>query len=239
MIEITEYIEFGQFNSKDEGFYLIDRSADTPSEKTVTENLNYSNGVLDFSNITGERFYNQRTITYKFSIFNVDYDTRKAIENKCKRLLMQPVDTRLYDSHDRGYYWIGKAQSVKADDDASGRTLSLTVEFSLYPFAIKNNTDVDTFDDWDNFDLINDFMQPFSYSVQNTMDIDLMNIGENSLSPSVVTNGPITIIKNGQSYSFDTTKSKDYLFSLEPGNNHITVQGTANVRFIIQSEVLL
>lgn len=239
MIEIVEKIQFGQFDSKNEGFYLVERDAPTPAEKTVTENLSYANGILDFSNITGERFYDQRTITYQFTMPNVSYSERKLVENKVKGLIMAPFDQRLYDSHDKGYYWVGKAKSVKVDDDQANNNLVLSIEFDLYPFAIKNNSGIDNYDDWDTLDFANDFIQPFSYEIDGKRELDLMNIGENSLSPTVVASDAIEVIKNGQSYKFGPDKAKDYLFSLERGNNHVAIKGKATVRFVIQSEVLL
>ncbi|CAK1248811.1 hypothetical protein [Fructobacillus cardui] len=235
----SEYIQFGQFNSSDYGFYLLEREAPTPAEKVITENLSYANGILDFSNITGERFFEQRSITYQFKAYKLPYSERKLLENKVKRLIMSPFNQRLYDTHDRGYYWVGKAKSVKVDDDATYNTLTLNIEFDLYPFAIKNNSSIDNYDDWDSFDFANDFIQPFSYEIDGKRELDLMNVGENSLSPTVVASDAIVVIKNGQSYQFGPDKAKDYLFSLERGNNHVTIKGKATVRFVIQSEVLL
>ncbi|GAP01959.1 hypothetical protein FFRU_180160 [Fructobacillus fructosus] len=235
----SEYIQFGQFNSSDYGLYLLEREAPTPAEKVVTENLSYANGILDFSSVTGERFFDQRSIAYQFRAYKLPYSERKLLENKVKRLIMSPFDQRLYDSHDKGYYWVGKAKSVKVDDDATYNTLTLNIEFDLYPFAIKNNSSIDNYDDWDTFDFDNDFIQPFSYQIDGKRELDLMNVGENSLSPTVVTSDNIEVVKNGRSYMFSPDKSKDYLFSLERGNNHVTIKGNATVRFVIQSEVLL
>ena len=79
----------------------------------------------------------------------------------------------------------------------------------------------------------------FCWHFWGKRELDLMNVGENSLSPTVVASDAIEVIKNGQSYQFGPDKSKDYLFSLERGNNHVTIKGKATVRFVIQSEVLL
>lgn len=239
MIDIQEYIQIGDFNSKEQGFYVQSRDAPTPAEKQVTENIPYANGLLDFSNITGERIFEQRTITYKLIMVNTPYSERKAIENRCKRLLMSPFDARLYDTHDKGYYWLGKCSSVKVDDDSDYNALALNVEFSLYPFAIKNRSDDSTWDDWDSFDFDNDFAQPFNYVVDKKLEINLMNVGENSVAPEVVTTGDIIITKNGRDYSFNANKTKDFLFNLDRGANDLIIKGNATVRFIIQSEVML
>ena len=45
MVEITEYIQFIGFNSKENGMYLISREAPTPQEKFNIKNLK-KGGVL-------------------------------------------------------------------------------------------------------------------------------------------------------------------------------------------------
>src|SRR5699024_11943405 len=63
MIEIKEQIEVNKFNSKRLGLYLLNRDAPTPEEKEIIEDLPYSQGVLDFSMIMGERMFDNRTLT--------------------------------------------------------------------------------------------------------------------------------------------------------------------------------
>ncbi|WP_349535155.1 hypothetical protein [Leuconostoc citreum] len=239
MIPIKETIKFGEFDSQKENFYIIKRDAPTPNEKLVTESLNYMNSIYDFSNITGERFYEQRTISYEMTVFDVLYEQRKAIENKCKRLLMKPFEQRLYDSHDKGFYWLGKCKSVKVNDDQEKRQLTFDVDFSLYPFAIKDNNSSTSYDDWNTFNFDNDFIQPFSYKVTNTRKIKLMNAGANSVSPEVIVSNNVSIYLNGSRFDFSPKKQKDFLFSLPSGMSDITVIGTANIRFVIKSEVML
>ena len=36
-----------------------------------------------------------------------------------------------------GLRWYGKCKSVKAEDDSSSNSLTLTVEFDVYPFALR------------------------------------------------------------------------------------------------------
>lgn len=242
-LEIKEYIEAGQFNSKDMGFYITGRDAPTPGEKLITENLDYANGVLDFSNITGERFYNQRTHTFTLWQGNLNYETRKGLEKQAKSQLMNGYDVKLYDSHDKGVYWLGKCASVKVTDDQSKRSLTLSVEFSLYPYAIKDLTDSRyPPDEWNNFNFNNDFLQPFTFEVQKNKQIHLMNLGETQISPQVITSGEIVIYdSDGNNYSFNSKKPTDYLFYLKRGMNDLTITcaETATVRFVIKTEVMI
>lgn len=236
-LKIVEHIEFGEFDSKNEGFYVLSRDAPTPAEKLVTENLSYMNGILDFSNITGERLYEQREISYQLLVPNVEYSQRKVIENHCKGLLMRPYEQRLYDTHDKGVYWLGKCKSVKVTDDQQRRSLTLNIEFSVYPFAIKDSSYLE--DDWDTFDFDNDFAQPFTFQVVGRKDIHLMNIGETRIIPTVVCSADFKISNGKKEFSFSPKKQSDYLLSLNVGMNDLTLIGTGTVRFVLKAEVMI
>ncbi len=245
-LAINEYIVFGKFNSKEQGYYLITRDAPTPSEKSVTENLNYMNGVLDFSEVTGERLYSNRTITYTFTKFNVDYSMRKVLENQAKKLLMADYNSRLYDSHDIGYYWLGKCQSVKVTDEADKRELTLQITFDVYPFAYKDSSESNT-DDWDSFDLVDGFVQKLDFHIVGNRTLNIFNNGQNRITPTVNCDSPFTItvtVMNGGmeqdiTFKFDKNKNHDYLFSLDRGDNILKVNGNGNISFVIKIEEMI
>lgn len=245
-LEINEYIEFGKFNSKELGFFLIQRDAPTPEEKSVTESLNYMNGILDFSEVTGERLYANRKITYTFEQFDLDYEDRKVLENKSKSLLMADFKQKLYDTHDLGYYWVGKCSGVKVTDSEPDRTLTLQIEFDVYPFAYKDSSEVNS-DDWDIFDLENGFMQKLDFDVVGTQTIKVFNNGQNRITPTILCDSPFTVsvtVMNGGMeqaiiFNFDKDKSQDYLFSLERGENVLTVQGNGHISFVIKAEEMI
>ena len=238
-LAISEYIEFGEFNSKSEGFYVLSRDAPTPAEKLITENLHYMNGILDFSNITGERLYEQREIGYQFLLPNVSYAERKVVENKCKTLLMRPVEQRLYDTHDKGVYWLGKCMSVKVTDDQQRRSLTLNLDFSVYPFAIKDSSDSRFADDWNSFNFDADFAQPFTFTVDGSIAVHLMNIGESRISPMVICDATMTVSSGEHTFNFSPQKSTDYLFTLQKGMNDMTVRGKGNIKFVLKTEVMI
>src|SRR5690625_2713843 len=99
MIDLTNGLpEFGQpkegftrsgIHTSEYGMWLENRQAPTPSEKEIIESVPFMQGVYDFSNILGERVFNNRPLTYSFVIKEQDYEHRKidqtAIENWLKK----------------------------------------------------------------------------------------------------------------------------------------------------------
>ena len=74
-----EGIQFYDFNSVNEGLRLTNRSAPTPDEKEIVEDIPYMQGVLDFSMLLGERVFNNRTLTYSFYTKSMSYRKRKSL----------------------------------------------------------------------------------------------------------------------------------------------------------------
>src|SRR5690625_1096386 len=72
-------------HTRDFGMWLIDRQAPTPTEKEILESIPFMQGSYDFSNILGERVFENRQLTYVFEIQKRDYERRKinqtVIEN--------------------------------------------------------------------------------------------------------------------------------------------------------------
>lgn len=245
-VPISEYITFGDFNSQELGLYISNRDAPTPAEKEVNESLNYMNSVLDFSEITGERYYSNRTITYTFVKPGLDYEQRKAAEIRAKQLLMKPYNTKLYDTHDLGYYWMGKCKSVKATDSTPDSELTLVVEFDIYPFAIQSQDLIDS-DNWDAFDFENGFIQQLEFDVVGKKQIRLYNTGQNRITPTVVCDDDMKItvtVLNGWLeqpivFHFNKQKNSDFLFSLAQGMNTFTIEGNGHVEFVIRPEVMI
>lgn len=236
--EITEGFIFGDFNSMDSGYILLERNCPTPNEKEIVENIPYMNGVFDFSELTGERYYENRQITYKLVKPNVAYNDRKRLENTAKYQLMRAFDGQLIDTHDNGYCWVGKCKSVKATDDQGKRNLILEITFDVYPFALKSSAWSDL---WDEFDFDRDIAQKLSYQINGSEQIKLYNSGDNRISPKVIADKPITIIDSEcDMFSFSPTKDSDFMFYLKRGKNVLTINGAnANVSFKITTEAML
>lgn len=152
LLNSTEGIIFDQFDSIASGWWLESREAPTPKEKEITVDIPYSQGLQDFSILNEQRFFSNRELKYKLVLSDGDYNFRKAKENEAKRALMYAGFKTLYDTHNPGFVWRAKCSEVEADDDEKEETITLTVKFTAYPFAIQRNYEGS--DIWDdiNFD---------------------------------------------------------------------------------------
>ena len=187
MIEIKEQIQVNEFNSKALGLYLLERTAPTPQEKEIIEELPYSQGVLDFSMIMGERMFKNRTLTYEFIAIEKNYEARKPLERQIKRDLMMNGIVPIYDTHDLGYFWLGKCDSVKVEDDEYTGRLRVIIEFDVYPFLY---TVKSWFDDvWDSFSFDTDVANFTKYEVDGELTIELVNNGDVTVTPLIRVKG--------------------------------------------------
>lgn len=235
MIEINEYIQFGAFNSKTKGFFLIDRDAPTPNEKEILEEIPYMQGSLDFSNLLGERIYDNRDITYTFEMFNVKYDSRKDVENQVKRDLMTPFIEPLIDSHDVGYYWLGKCKSVKVDDLQESNKLRVVIVFDCYPLLIKQaQYYTDVMDDLS----VDDIGQFTMYLVNGRKSFSYLHIGDASVTPIIHCTSKMTLYVNGT--KFDLTQGENEILTMKfkIGSNNLEAVGNGTIRFRARTELM-
>ena len=223
-VKTNEYIEFNRFNSRDLGLYLVQRDAPTPDAKDIVMDIPLMQGVLDFSLIMGERTFTNREITYEFIAPWLNYGRRKQLERNIKQLIMMHGRSQLFDTHDIGYYWLGKCISIE------------TIVFDCYPFML---TIYNYFDDvWDTFNFDTDVANFTKYEINGTRDILLVNVGSTAVSPKITTSAPIKITLNDEVYSFDTGASEDFVLELLPGENYLKVEGDAVVSFHYAHEVM-
>ncbi|MFI3632813.1 hypothetical protein [Streptococcus parauberis] len=236
-LEITEFIQFKEFNSKDLGLYLIERDAPTPDEKEVIEDIPFMQGEMDFSMLLGERVFSNREITYTFEAFDILYADRKVLERTIKKMVMPHGKANLYDTHNAKWTWYGKCKSVKVEDDNQFNTLIVTIVFNCYPFLYSY---YDYFDDYfDNFDLDTEIAAYTKFPISGTTEIEVLNTGNASVSPEVITSSTMKVIDEyGTTYTFATGTSKDYILTLKSGINKLTVTGNGTIAFHFRTEVM-
>jgi hypothetical protein len=235
--QIKEYIQFGDFNSKDAGWYLQSRNAPTPDKKEIVEQIPYLQGVLDFSDALGEVFFDRREITYEFKLPNKGYSDRKVAERFIKSSMTTKSESKLFDSHDQRYYWLGKVKSIKVTDVPLKKHLIATIVFICYPFAFHVD---DYFDDiWDTFDFENDFSNWTKWHINGQKEIYFVNGGDTSVSPTVICSSEIKLIdKKGKVYRFKKGENTDFVLSMKPGINHFTAQGKGTISLRFNAEVM-
>lgn len=236
--EIKEYIQFGEFDSASEGWYLQERDAPTPDEKEIVESIPYLQGDLDFSAILGERVFESRIITYKFKLPLTGYKDRKIAERRIKSLMTTKTEQKLKDTHDSRYYWLGKIKNIKVEDNPAKKHLIATISFKCYPFAFHND---EYFDDvWDTFDFDNDFSVWTRWEVSGEKNIFFANSGDTSISPEIVCNNNFVLTdSDGTVYRLSTGENYDFTLSLQPGTNYFKAQGYGTIAMHYNTEVMV
>lgn len=233
----SEGFVFNQFDSRQEGWYLESRDAPTPAENEIIEKVAYRPGVYDFSTYKGERFFDNRTITYKLSRVANKYHDRKFYEEKLKRRLMPAGISNLYDTHDEVYYWQGKCKSVVVEDDQPSGMLNATVVFACYPYAFTNN--LEGADIWDDVDFDHWIWQPVKFDVSKSMDIVLENIGSRPVLCKFGLTGKVTVKTTENTLELDKDNYAKSSFVLNVGKNKITLSGSGTIEFKFRREEML
>lgn len=236
VVKINEMIEFADFNSKDCNLYLLNRNADTPKEKEIIEDIPFMQGVLDFSMILGERTFENREIEYEFLLSDSCYFERSAFETMLKQKLMPQGQQKLYDSHDNGYYWLGKCKSVHVEHDHRFNSLKAVITFDCYPFMFTLSSYFD--DVWDSFDFDNSIAGFTKYKVNEKKEIMLINAGSISKGPTVEVTSDMKVIIDNQNYFYKKGISTSLSMGLRPGINKIIVEGNGTISFRWHAEVM-
>ena len=235
-IKIKEGITFNGFDTRENDMHLIDRSAPTPAEKEIIESVPFAHGVYDFSNILGERIFDNRPISYTFQIYEHDYDRRKHEQTVLENKLLGTHITRLEDSYDEDYYYLGKCVSVNTTDDHVYNRLIVVVEFDCYPFKISKLPE--GHDIWDEFNFELDVAQVIEFGVNGTRDITLYNAGASSVVPTIIASSEFTIEKGTVSVTVPSGASKSDLIRLQSGENKLKVTGNGTIEFDFYKELI-
>ena len=228
---------FGGWHSPTQGLFVITRDAPTPSEQEITESIPYSQGILDFSMLGGQRYFANRDVSFTLELFNEDYPNRSAVENATKRALMPLGIQSLYDTHNPGYHWLGKCKSVSVDDDEAKHTLILTIVFDCYPFAIRDVLEGD--DRWNDVIFDSWVFQPVKFDVDGPGQIKLLNVADNAITPTLVVSGSITISGNFGTLKAEAGTYSDSQLSLAIGANYLSVDGSGSIEFQWHEEAML
>ena len=235
------YIEFGHFDSRRFGLHLHERTGDTPSEKEVTTSIPYMQGVVDISNILGNRIYDNREITYTFYRFGASRrGTARDFQTTITNLLMREFDQQLDDSFEPDFFYRGKCQEVVVTDDYDRNRLRIEITMDLYPFKIARHTEGDDLFDPFNFD-IDAFHDGLRFTITNQERIiHLYNASQLVLRPEITTSvDDVELSKDGNEWmplsSGTAALYRPYEFRLELGLNELRLRrssaGTTTVLF--------
>lgn len=234
---ITEGLVFGEFDSRKLGWWLLERDAPSPSEKVIVETLPYMQGNYDFSVFDDERYFENRTLTYKFKVVASPYSDRKMIEHEIKRKLIPMKIQRLIDTHDSNYFWRGKVQSVTLADDNKYQTLVATITFNCYPFAFAKNYEGS--DIWDDVEFEHWIFQEVQFDVFETQKIVLTNIGSRAVICNVEVTGNVWIKGDNTELQVNQSNYQEVEIVLARGENYFELAGKGTIYFKFRREEMI
>ena len=237
-IEIKEYIEMGRFNSKKAGYYVLEHDTPSPDEQEIIESIPFMQGVYDFSMLLGERVFDNRKVTVKLVRPLTVYDDRKRLEQQAKEELMLAEIQPIYDSWLDGCHWLGKCESISAEDKQETNSLVLTVVFNCYPFALKNASGYSDEFDLDYF--VDGIDQWTGFRIAGKRRILLINEGVNATSPILFSNNSMELItEDGEKVQIKKGENQDLFFKLKRGENYLTIIGNGHLHFTTETEVMV
>lgn len=215
---------------------LTGREIGMPDKKKIIATVPHSNREYDFSTIYGSQTYEQREVTYTFTLFNHhDIPGLEALRIICVNWLMGVSElSPLYDDEIKDYHFLGEVRNgIQLTFDVKSDSYELVVTFVCYPFKIANLPVGD--DLWDPFCFDTDAFHESKYTMNQGDIITIINTGATPVTPTLICSRAMEITLNGDAFSLPagTTQSDDIQFQV--GENAIyyasSVSGTLEIVF--------
>ena len=234
MIKYYGISKDGKHSYNDFGLWITKKNIGIPSKNKIMVTVPFANGEYDFSNIYGEATYGERQLEYTFGI----------VENSKEELNIKKIEalqwlssgnekTKIYDDAIPGFYFF--AECIETEFNESGLTGELKAKFTAYPFKIGSK--IEGSDLWDDYCIL-DVFQLTKFNVEGELEVSIINQSIHSVSPEVVCDFNMEILKDNVKYTFPIGTTKESLFSFLPGTNKFKIKGTGAVQFNFRKEAI-
>lgn len=214
--------------------YIDEADTSPPTPNQVTVEIPFMQGVLDFTNVFSETTYESREITYYIDVLEKNSRDLTVTKILLENWLLGKKQAELKDDRLIGWHYLAKCIAVKENDDAEYTRLE--IKFIAYPFKIKNWNEGECI--WDEFCFLTDYVQNIRFTVNGTLQIELINNGSRNITPTIITDSSMTIIKDEVKYLLEAGETKDYRFELGKNENVLTIVGNGTIEFKFKIEVL-
>lgn len=233
---MSKYIGFEIYGKhlKEFDCYIDEADTSPPDSDQVTVEIPFMQGVLDFTNVFSETTYENREITYFIDVIEKDSKSLTIAKILLENWLLGKEQAELKDDRLVGWHYLAKCTSIKENDDADYTRLE--IKFTAYPFKIKNWNEGECI--WDEFCFLTDYMQNTRFPVKGSLKISIINYGSRNITPTIITDSSMTIIKDDIEYAVEAGETKDYRFELGKSENLLTIVGNGTIEFKFKVEVL-
>lgn len=193
-----------------------------PEAKTTLVPVPGSNVTLDYTEMNGDVFYEQRKLTMVFCLMASYDDWHDALStfanyiNGQHRKIILPTDS--------GFYYTGRSQiSPKKTDRVLG---TVTVEALVYPYKKEVQDSTEDWD-WDTFDFENGIIREYGeVTVPGTIIIDGCR---EKVIPTFSCSADMTMTYDGTTYNLTAGENTIYSLALGEGEHELTFSGTGKV----------
>ena len=133
----------GYHSEDDYGWKLANREDTPPKLRRTVVTVPYSNGVLDYTGVYGEPFYEEREISYEFAqeFTGID-ELNEGVRLFCE-WLAGIVNADIHDDMFDEFHYHGSCTDIATDHEKSGVMAHVTATFTLYPFMVADDESTD------------------------------------------------------------------------------------------------
>lgn len=145
-------IEFaGKHSYYDFGAVVTKRKISVPKKKKVKESVPYSSTVYDFSEIYGEKVYEQRQMQYVFSISDGDSDVLQKRLTDFVSWLYPSSKDKLYDERIKDSYFVAECITIEVEESPFVALVTVTFEADpeQYPITPEQPYELSSYPDLD------------------------------------------------------------------------------------------
>ena len=214
--------------------YIDEADTSPPTPNQVTVEIPFMQGLLDFTDIFSETTYESRELTDYVDVLEENSRDLTVTKILLENWLLGKKQAELKDDRLVGWHYLAKCTSIKENDDADYTRLE--IKFTAYPFKIKNWNEGECI--WDEFCFLTDYMQNTRFTINGSLQIELINNSSRNITPMIITDSSMTIIKNDTEYLVEAGETKDYRFELSKEDRFLTIVGNGTIEFKFRVEVL-
>lgn len=212
------------------------KSIQSPSKKKIKESVPFMNGSYDFSTVGsgGEITYNEREITIILGLPAYNKEQLQTLYSKVLEWLVDIGQNRLIFDDIMDYYYMAEVENTSTLEQVMSFG-QMTVTFVAEPF--KKSVEYVGSDIWDVFNFEEDYFQSVDFNVQEYKEVKIYNPGRAAV-PIIECNANMTVTLNDYTAELIDGVNEYWSFRLQPGTNHISIEGTGHIKFIFRKERL-
>lgn len=206
----------------DFGASVKSRKKSAPVKKSIRETVPFSNKTYDFSGINGEIYWEERELEY---VFEIMADSPEQLEEKKTGFIywvMNAMKAEIHDPFIKYYHFVGTYSSLDEDDSEVEKS-TITVLFEAYPYMVADEPK----------------RYSFSLGAGDEKTVDIINDSSHRITPTILSEMSVTIVKDNASYSIPAGNITDDSFKLSTGLNKLTIRAdeAGKIAFQFREEV--